>query len=276
VPSVELSTGITMHYEEAGSGEPVVLSYGAAGHHAPWEPQIPALSEHFRVITPDTRGTGKSDAHADEWTMELFARDLVALLDALGIERAHVGGMSMGSAVSQEVAIRFPERVKSLLLSNTWGRTDTRLRLIWGHILFLVDEAAKAPADAQQAWQDALYKLNVCLFFSSDALENRADLVERWWRLYSSGFREETGRGHWDATLAHDTLDRLGSISAPTLVLAGEEDYWPPYYPRLVHERIPGSRWELLTGPGSSHGLLWERAEEANAILTSFLLEHSA
>src|SRR5262249_191419 len=106
-----------MHYEEAGRGEPLVLSYGAAGHHAPSEPHVTEVSRHFRVITPDTRGTGKSDCVAEAWTMGLFADDLVALLDELGIERAHVGGMSMGSAISQEVALRHPERVKSLVLS---------------------------------------------------------------------------------------------------------------------------------------------------------------
>ena len=64
MPTVRLSTGIDMYYEEAGEGEPLVLSYGAAGHHAPWEPQIAELSRSFRVITPDTRGTGKSDKEA--------------------------------------------------------------------------------------------------------------------------------------------------------------------------------------------------------------------
>jgi pimeloyl-ACP methyl ester carboxylesterase len=116
-----------------------------------------------------------------------------------------------------------------------------------------------------------LYRINICLFFSPDAIERRPELVERWWELYSSGFRAETGDGHWAATLGHDALDRLEAVAAPTLVLAGEEDYFTPYYPRQVHEAIPGSRFELLVGPGSSHGLLWERAEEANALIRDFV-----
>ena len=271
MPLVKLSTGIKMNYVEAGAGEPVVLSYGAAGHHRPWAPQIRALSDRFRVITPDTRGTGKSDCFADQWSIGLFARDLIALLDALEIESAHVGGMSMGSAVSQEVAIQCPERVKSLFLCNTWGQTDTRLSFFWKHMLFCIDQAERSAPENQAAWQQALYRLNITLFFSPHAIENRMDMVEEWWHQYSSGFRTETGTGHWDAILTHDALGRLSQVKAPTLVLAGEEDYFTPYYSRLVHERIRGSRFELLTGPGSSHGLLWERADDANRLLLNFL-----
>src|SRR5215204_2491600 len=144
MPVAKLPTGISMYYEAAGAGDPLVLHYGTNGAHAAWEPQIAALAKHWLVITPDPRGTGQTGGSARDWTMELFAGDVVALLDSLDIERAHVGGMSMGSAVCQEIAIRFPERVRTVVLANTWGKTDERLRLLWEHQLFLIDHAAGA------------------------------------------------------------------------------------------------------------------------------------
>jgi pimeloyl-ACP methyl ester carboxylesterase len=269
--TVRLASGLDMYYEEAGSGDPLILHYGTGGDHGAWEPQVEGLSGAFRVITPDPRGTGQTPGAASDWSMALLAADLVAFMDALGIERAHIGGMSMGSAVCQEVAIRYPERVSSLVLSNTWGRTDARLRMLWEHSLFLMGAMARAPLDERERWQELLYDHGIATFFSPDALENRRDLIARWWERYSSGLREDTGDGHWQAMLTHDALDRLPSITAPTLVLAGEEDYFTPSYPRQVHERLPDSTFELLAGPGSSHGLLWERSTEANALIGEFL-----
>jgi pimeloyl-ACP methyl ester carboxylesterase len=264
-----------MYYEESGRGEPLILHYGTGGDHAAWEPQVRELSHTFRVITPDPRGTGRTRGSTEEWTLALLAADIVALMNALSIPRAHVGGMSMGAAVCQELAIRNQERVKTLVLSNTWGRTDARLRLFWEHSLFLMDQADKATGAERDRWQEMLYRHGICLFFSPDALANRTDLIEKWWTLYSGGLRAETGAGHWHAMLRHDALERLSQITAPTLVLAGEEDYFTPYYPRQVHAHIPQAVLVCLTGPGSSHGLLWERAHEANAIIRRFICDRT-
>jgi pimeloyl-ACP methyl ester carboxylesterase len=268
-----LSSGLAMHYEESGAGEPLILHYGTGGGHGPWQPQVAGLSSEFRVIAPDPRGTGRTGGTAKEWTIALLATDLVELMDSLGIERAHLAGMSMGASVCQEVAIRYPERVRTLVLANTWGRTDTRLRLIWEHSIFLMEQAGKAALDETARWAEAQFDNVISTFFSSHALEHRRDLIDDWWALYAADLREETGTGHLRAMLAHDALDRLATVRAPTLVLAGEEDYFTQYYPRQVHARIPGAAYKLLLGPGSSHGLLWERADESNALIRDFLLD---
>lgn len=276
MPTASLSTGVEMYYEERGSGTPLLLHYGTGGDHAAWEPQVEQLSAAFRVITPDPRGTGKTGGRFDRWTMAAFAEDVIALLDSLSIERVHIGGMSMGSAVCQEIAIRHPKRVDRLVLSNTWGQTDRRLRLLWEHSLFVMEAAANAPATEQEAWQTKLYEHGIATFFSSDALERREDMIAQWWHLYSSGLREDAGRGHWDAMLSHNALSRLPGVTAPTLIIAGEEDYFGLSHPRQVHNAIPGATLEVMRDSGSSHGLLWERADEANQIIGTFLSESKA
>ncbi len=267
MPFAELATGIRMYYEERGAGEPLVLLYGTGGSHVLWEPVADAFARHFRLILPDPRGTGFTDKPVDEpWPMALLAADLVALLDALGIDAAHVGGLSQGSAVAQEVGIRYPERARSLSLYNTWGKSDAFLRTLFGHVLRLVDSG-----DADATWAFESFAL-----FSPDAHERRPELME-WFRgLYASG-AEPTPREAVlrlvDANLGHDTLDRLHLIRAPTLVVAGEQDMtFMSRYPLQVAERIPGARLELLTGDGSSHLLHLERRDEFLEIAIGFLL----
>jgi pimeloyl-ACP methyl ester carboxylesterase len=272
MPIAALSSGLQMYYEEHGSGDPLILHYGTGGGHSAWEPQVNGLKPTFRVITPDPRGTGQTGGDASPWTIALLAADLCAFMDALSIERAHLAGMSMGASVLQEFAIRYPERTSTLVLANTWGRTDTRLKLIWEHNLFLAERAALATASEQDRWNQMLYRHVIATFFSSDALANRMGLVEQWWEMYSRGLRPEGSAGHLHAMLGHDALDRLSDISTPTLVLAGEEDYFTSYYPNQVHERIPGSTLVTLSGLGSSHGMLWERSDEANAFIRDFAL----
>lgn len=268
MPYAELSTGIRMYYEEAGAGEPLVLLYGTGGDHTLWEPLRPALADHFRLVLPDPRGTGRTDKPVEEpWPMALLAADVAALLDALGIPAAHLGGLSQGSAVAQEVAIRHPQRVLSLSLFNTWGRTDAFLRTLFGHALRLVQ--ALDPED--------LWAFNKLMLFSPDAHERRPDLIERFREGYAAATAAAPPEALVrlvEANLGHDALDRLGLVRAPTLVLAGEQDMtFMPRYPRQVAERIPGARFVLLEGEGSSHLMHLERGEEFLEAALGFLLD---
>src|SRR5207244_11254729 len=123
------------------------------------------------------RGTGATDKPVERpWPMELLAADAVALLDAIGVERAHVGGLSQGSAVAQELAIRWPERVLSLSLYNTWGQTDAFLRALFGHAL----RTAKL-LPAEDAWH-----FEKLVLFSPDAFERRPELIDWFRSLYAA------------------------------------------------------------------------------------------
>jgi pimeloyl-ACP methyl ester carboxylesterase len=212
------------------------------------------------------RATGSPDG---EWTLRTYTEDVVALLDALGIEAADVAGMSMGSAVAQHLLIDWPDRVRAAVLMNTWGRTDARLTLLWNHILFLQGLAAAA-SEPEPHVQD-LVDLNLALFFSPQALESRRDVVDDWWETYGGGVQAEGSAKHFRSLMSHDTLDALGSVRRPVLVIGGEEDYHTPYYSRQVAEHIPQATWQLLSGPGSSHGMHWERPDDINRLVLDFL-----
>ena len=121
MPRVELPTGIGIYYETVGAGEPLLLIMGTGADHSLWDDTAKAYAQRFQVISFDNRGTGQSDHPRDpeQYTMRTLAEDAVALLDALEIESAHVSGLSLGSAVAQELAINHPGKVRSLQLHCT-------------------------------------------------------------------------------------------------------------------------------------------------------------
>lgn len=126
MPFAEVPNGIRIYYEEHGSGEPVLLLMGTGADHSFWGPQIEPYSKQYRLIVIDSRGTGQS-TRPDDWkscTPKAMASDAFGVLDHLGIDRAHVGGLSLGSAVAQEMALAQPDRLLSLSLHGTWARSD--------------------------------------------------------------------------------------------------------------------------------------------------------
>ena len=123
---VNLATGIKVYYEIEGQGEPLLLIMGTAADHNTWSAQVSAYRNHYAVITYDARGTGQSThpQGKEEYSMQILAEDAAALLDQLDISRAHVSGLSLGSATAQELAINHPDKVASLQLHGTWGFSD--------------------------------------------------------------------------------------------------------------------------------------------------------
>ena len=126
MPFVDLPTGINMYYEVEGQGEPLLLIMGTAADHNTWSAQVSAYRGLYMVITYDARGTGQSTHPQDveDYSMRILSEDAAALLDKLGIHKAHVSGLSLGSATAQELAINHPNKVASLQLHGTWGFSD--------------------------------------------------------------------------------------------------------------------------------------------------------
>jgi pimeloyl-ACP methyl ester carboxylesterase len=264
---VEVATGIRMNYRRVGRGDPLMLIMGTSGSLGLWAAVEPGLADAHEVISFDNRGLGGSERGDGEISMRSLADDAAALLDALGIERAHVCGWSLGSAVAQELALAHPQKVGALVLYATWGRLD-------GFMTSML-AALSHPWETGDI-ETALTALG--LAFSPELL-NSPDfeaLMEQFLPLFPSTETQiATTREQWEADRAHDTLDRLPEISAPTLVIAGEQDLLtPPWQCRAVAERIPGARYECFSGPGSSHGLAMERSEEFTALVTGFISEH--
>ena len=251
----------------SGTGEPLLLIMGTGGSLGFWEPLIAPFADRHRVIAYDNRGLGQSDRGEEHITMASLAADAAALLDALEIKRAHVLGWSLGSAVAQELALAHPDRVGGLILYATWGRGDGYMKVML--------TALRHPWETGDM-EGALTALG--LAFSPELLDSAEfeSIVEELLPLFPQTETQiHTTCEQSEADEHHDTLDRLEGIRAPTLVIAGEQDLLtPPRQCRAVAERIPGARYELFTGPGSSHVLMMERAEEFIPLVLGFVQEH--
>ncbi|MGE4014258.1 MAG: alpha/beta fold hydrolase, partial [Alphaproteobacteria bacterium] len=127
---VALSTGISMFYEKYGSGPPLVQIPGTSLDHEFWALQVAAFAERFTTIVLDPRGAGQTDAPREEhnYSTTIMADDVAALMATLGVESAHVAGLSLGSAIAQQLVVRHPARVRSVQLHGTWGKSDAWFR----------------------------------------------------------------------------------------------------------------------------------------------------
>src|SRR5215472_265935 len=121
---------ITMHYEQQGAGEPLLLIPYLAADNACYAFQVADYAKHFTCISVDPRGAGESDKPAGPYSMELFADDIAALMQAIGVERAHVSGLSLGAATALWLAGKHPQRVKSLSLHSCWTKSDPYLKAV--------------------------------------------------------------------------------------------------------------------------------------------------
>ncbi len=258
---------ISVAVQEYGEGEPLLIINGTSQSLGFWVDLAQAWAGRHRVITYDLRGMGGSTRGADTFTVRSLADDALGVLDALGIERAHVLGYSLGSAIAQEVVLAAPERVASLVLYCTWARSDGFQRAMMTGL---------AHPWRMGDLESGLGALGVA--FSPQLLDSPefGKLIQDLLPLFPSTPEQiRTCAEQWDADMGHDTLDRLGEITAPTLVIAGEQDLLtPPWHGKQVAEAIPGAKLEMFTGPGSSHALGTERAEEFVPLVADFLAAH--
>lgn len=262
MPFAELRTGIKMYYEIQGRGEDMLLIPGTGGSRGVWMHQLDALTPLFRCITLDLRGGGKSDKPLGQYTPKMLAEDVLALMDTLGLEKPHVAGFSLGSAIGQELTVAHPERVKSLSMHNTWAKTDRWMKIRFETSKFLLLNAPKDLYDQFRRWT----------LYSPEAIENGlADQLDGHGSSSKSDDKEAKAR-LYDADIAHDVADRLRMIDIPTLVTGGEQDNSVPLrYVQQVHQLIPRSKCHLFTGDGSSHHVCVERYQEFNAVQLEFL-----
>lgn len=264
---VDIGTGVRLHYRRLGRGDPLVLAMGTSASLGMWAPVEATFAERYDVVSFDYRGIGASERGEGRMTTKSLALDLAGLLDALEIPSAHVLGWSLGSTVAQELALQRQELVGSLVLYGTWGRLDPFATALM--------TAVKHPWDTGDL-AVALVALGVV--YSPEFLDSPefAKFVE--WTLPLAPSTPEQVRAvaeQWDADLEFDSLDRLGGVTAPTLVLTGERDIvTPPRLGRAVAERIPNATFELITGDGSSHGLMFERTDDFLRTVLDFLAQH--
>ena len=257
--------GISIYYESHGEGFPLVFAYGLGGNTTEWEPQIPVFSQRYRFIVWDPRGHGKSDAPGDveQYTQEIFAQDLKGLLDHLGIQRAYVGGLSMGGGIATRFTILHPQQVAALLIidsASSSGRlTAQETRRMREEIIRL------AETHGMQAVADYSMKNNPNISRTAAAGKEQE---ERILQMYLS--LDPIGYAHSTRMILNTVFDSvlLEGIETPTLVLAGDED---PALPacRYVHDKIHGS--QLVVIPNAGHLSNLDQPEAFNQAVLGFL-----
>jgi 3-oxoadipate enol-lactonase len=253
---------IEMFYVTAGAGEPLVLIMGLGGDHLSWAFQIAALAERYRVVAFDNRGAGQTDAPDLPYTTRMMAEDTCGLMDALGVDRVRVVGVSMGGMIAQELALRHPERVRALHLGCTLARPDAYLAAL---------SASWRELRVQMGRETALRAMGPWLFAAATYNE-RPEFVEM---IFQNGLANPHPQSltgflrQSEAVATHDTLDRLAGIRCPTLVSVGEEDILlPPRFSQQLAARVPGARLDLV--PGGGHVYFWEYPDLFNALCLDF------
>ena len=254
--------GLTLHYEEYGSGRPLLLVAGIPAIASDWRGLAERLAEgDHRVLAYDNRGSGQSSVTPGPYSTAQLAADALALLDHLGVAQADVFGMSMGGMIAQELALLAPARVRRLVL----GCTHAGLR----HASPQPAAAGRAFALDSDDW--ALRMRTLAPFAFAEDVD--AELLQAFIAKKSLDVQDLGGyRAQIAAVLGHDTAARLQEIRAPTLILTGDQDrVIPGASSDLLAERIPDSTLRVIAGSG--HLFFIEQPEQTLAILEDFLAE---
>ena len=242
-------------------GPDVLLIAGLGDPVEAWEPQLDGLADRYRVIAFDNRGAGRTPLPEAALTPASMADDAAALLRALDVSQAHVAGFSMGSAIAQEVALRHPDLVSSLVLVSTYARAEALFRAQLNFWRWL-PEVAPGEREFFEAFFTWVY--------TPRAHEDGtvAEIVEEA-MAFPHQQPVEAFQAQVDVCLAHDTSGRLSEIAAPTLVIAGEIDWClPPRFSRQLAAGIPGAR--LVELAGRAHQPFQEAPEEFDALVEEF------
>lgn len=262
MPTVETGDIVT-YYEEAGSGEPLILICGLSADLQVWRFQVPELSKRFRVICYDNRGAGRTSTPDEPYSIAGMADDLSALLNHLQINSAHVLGWSMGGLIAQQFALTWPLRVRKLILISTTSQADGFFRLAiknwmnirrsdmsFEQIVRFVSRWGYSPAfyDNDQVYE----KLIQVMATNPCAQKAHAFLRQA------------------DALLAHNMGEAAREIRAQTLVIAGIHDnLLPLYHSESLAKTIPGATLRVLSG---AHNGFDEFPDEYNRAILDFLL----
>jgi pimeloyl-ACP methyl ester carboxylesterase len=259
VPSVRVGD-IDVYYTEVGTGEPLLLIMGFGGDHTAWAFQQGAFARRYRVVAFDNRGAGQTSAPDQPYTTAMMAADARGLMDALGIDRAHVIGVSMGGMIAQEYAIAHPDRLLSASFCSTYAHPGPFCSRMFS------------------CWRDLVPTLGVGFTqrevllwaFTTDFFEERTAELEEVEALMASNPQPAEGYlAQLRSIETHDTRGRLAAVTCPAMTLVGREDIL--IYPKLsrrLHDELPDSTWVEVPG---GHACLWEFPDAFNEAALSFL-----
>ena len=262
--------GFSQYYEELGNpSKPAVLMIsGLGGVGASWGPQVRHFAEHYHVILPDQRGTGKSTHTPDGYTTQQLAQDMAALVEHLDLGPMHVLGSSTGGAIAQYMALENPHTVRSLTLSSTFARFDAYTRR----------EFQIRRKMAEQWSRSELLTAYSLFLFSPRYTSQHPEKVQAWIDRGSAHPEQpgdrEIGLKRTDMIAAHDTSGRLGEIRQPTLVVCGTHNFCTPLpLSEELAAKIPGARLMIFEEGGELIEL--EQEQKYFEIVGEFLDEQS-
>ena len=268
MPRVEVD-GLTINYDVQGDGEPLLLIPYLSADHASYAFQLPAYTEHFSCIAVDLPGAGESDKPTGPYSTEGYADQVAAFLGAIGVEQAHVAGVSLGAAVGMHLAARHPTRVRSLSLHSAWDASDAYLRAMV--------EMWRTLASSLPTIADVVVQSVFPLCFTPEMYTERPEFVDTLVDFVRSRPAQPVDAflAQTEAVLAHDASASLNRIGAPTLITFGARDLvCSTRFAEPLNSAIAGS--ELVVFDHLSHAGLHEDPETFNRATLDFLQRQRA
>jgi len=268
MPTVRVDD-LEIYYEVHGNGFPLVLISGYSASSESWDvlvPKVRELSKHYKVVTLDNRGTGRSSAPEGDYSIKTMGDDVAGLLDSLRISKAHILGQSMGGMIAQELAINHPKKVNGLILVSTTPRgfaydvipaqREAHEKLRW---MF-----APPPDMPPEALLEEIMKL---CYYKEFFDKNKVSMMT-FMPKYPTSL--STLQKHYDAIVKFDTYNRLKTISSRTLVIHGEDDRLVmPESARMLAKQIPNAELKIFKQAG--HAVLQEKWQETKPAILDFL-----
>ena len=263
MPKVK-ANNITINYEQQGSGAPLILIPYLAADHACYAFQVAEYAKHFTCISLDLRGTGETDKLDGPYSTELLANDVAAFMQALGIQKAHISGLSLGAAIGMWVGAKYPDKVQSLSLHSGWPKTDPFIKAVvegFQIVANALDSVSQMVIRSIFPWcfTPELYAAK------PEYIQSLADFVLSRPVQSVAAFIQQS-----NAVLAHDVDSQLGRITAPTQITFGRHDLLTSA--RFADRMTAGIRnSELLIFEGCAHAPIYEKVEEFNQKTLAFL-----
>jgi pimeloyl-ACP methyl ester carboxylesterase len=267
MPKVK-ANDITMNYDQQGTGEPLILIPYLAADHACYAFQVAEYAKHFTCISLDLRGTGETDKPDGVYSTEVLADDVAAFMQAAGIQKAHVSGLSLGAATGMWLAAKYPDKVQSLSLHSGWPKTDPFLKTVvegWQVVAKALESVPHMVVLAIFPWC-----FTPELFAAKpDYIQALADFIRSRPVQPVAAFIQQS-----NAVMAHDVEAQLGRIAAPTQITFGRADLLTS---TRFADRMNGTirDSELLIFDGCAHAPLYEKVEEFNQQTLRFLRRHA-
>jgi pimeloyl-ACP methyl ester carboxylesterase len=268
MPKVK-ANNITMNYDQQGTGEPLILIPYLAADYACYAFQVAEYAKYFTCISIDLRGTGESDKPEGTYSTELFADDIAAFMQAVGIPNAHIFGLSLGAATAMWLGAKYPNKVKSLSLHSGWPKTDPFVKIVIEGLQVTAKALGSVPEMIIQSIFPWCFTPELYVA-KPEYIQSLADFVRSRPAQPLAAFLQQS-----NAVIAHDVSAQLGQITAPTQITFGRRDtVTSTRFADGMTGAIRGS--ELLIFEECSHAPIYENVEEFNRKTLDFLRRHGA